>query len=134
MAGPTRAAGKRANLRSTALPSATAPQVPQSSGTTVPDDTMTRNFPAGYGTPQPSQGNGRPDISRLSQSLEPLTIRNGTPLGSGDTSASFVGDEVNALGAGVNKVRDAISAIAKLEVLGLDRYDIPLPKCVVLGE
>ncbi|KAF2010689.1 P-loop containing nucleoside triphosphate hydrolase protein [Aaosphaeria arxii CBS 175.79] len=36
-----------------------------------------------------------------------------------------------ALGANIN---DVISAIAKLECLGLAKFDIPLPKCVVLGE
>ncbi|KAF2649094.1 interferon-induced GTP-binding protein Mx [Lophiostoma macrostomum CBS 122681] len=81
-----------------------------------------------YATPQDSQSSSaRPDISRLSQSLEPLSLRSGS---SGSTAAK---DEVNALGKDVIAVREAIATISKLDGLGLTKYDIPLPRCVVLG-
>jgi hypothetical protein len=31
-------------------------------------------------------------------------------------------------------VKEAIATIGRLEALGLQRYNIPLPKCIVLGE
>ena len=31
-------------------------------------------------------------------------------------------------------MKEAIATIGRLEALGLQRYDIPLPKCIVLGK
>ena len=45
-------------------------------------------------------------------------------------SASTTGDEALLLGEHMSEV---ISVISKLEGLGLQRLQIPLPKCVVLG-
>jgi hypothetical protein len=91
------------------------------------DDAMGRSRQNGYVTPQASQSSlAPPDSSRLS--LEPLSIR------SGSTANSTVEDEVNVLGKDVNAVRDAIATISKLDGLGLTKYDIPLPRCVVLGK
>lgn len=39
--------------------------------------------------------------------------------------------EVDPLGL---HVKEAIATIGRLEGLGLQRYNIPLPKCIVLGQ
>jgi len=77
MGGPTRGSAKKASLRS-GVPSSQTAAGP-SSGTTVLDETMNVVNGGHYATPRGTQSSGRTDVSRLSQSLEPLSLgsRNG---------------------------------------------------------
>ncbi|CAN9123474.1 unnamed protein product [Alternaria sp. RS040] len=71
----------------------------------------------------------RDDISRLSAGLEPLQLvsQDDTPQA---LDAPACG-EIDPLGI---HVKDVIATISRLEGLGLQRLEIPLPKCIVLGE
>ncbi|KAH8722930.1 P-loop containing nucleoside triphosphate hydrolase protein [Phaeosphaeriaceae sp. PMI808] len=66
----------------------------------------------------------QPDISHLSEDFQPLDIGSQPPL------QQTVG-EIDPLGF---HVKDVISSINRLEGLGLQRQQIPLPKIIVLGE
>jgi hypothetical protein len=100
---------------------------PASSGTTVPDELLHVNAGNGYVAPKTErQSPARTDISRLSQDFEALN----PSLDHDQASESTVADEAMPLAEHMNEV---ISVISKLEGLGLQRFQIPLPKCVVLG-
>ncbi|KAF1993847.1 P-loop containing nucleoside triphosphate hydrolase protein [Amniculicola lignicola CBS 123094] len=71
----------------------------------------------------------RPDMARLSQEFEPMGIND--PALASRRSSTIASTDADPLGAGI---KNALAAIAKLEALGLSKFKIPLPKCVVLGE
>jgi hypothetical protein len=124
------AAGTRSNYRKPCVRSVPPSQgeTQASSGTTVPDEHMNVvHDPHEYVTTKTAHSSPtRTDIFRLSQDLELLDPNVETRRG----SASTVADEALPLGEHMNEV---ISVISKLEGLGLQRLQIPLPKCVVLG-
>jgi hypothetical protein len=47
--------------------------------------------------------------------------------------SSTVGEEAYVLGADVALVKEAIAAMTRLQGLGFERYQIPVPKCIILG-
>ncbi|KAH9876502.1 hypothetical protein J1614_003633 [Plenodomus biglobosus] len=70
----------------------------------------------------------RDDLSRLSEGLEPMNIDHSTGQPSPDAAAH---EEVDLLGRGV---KEAAAALSQLEGLGLQKFDISLPRCIVLGQ
>jgi len=99
-----------------------------SPGTTVADEHMNAVHDGNrYVTPKTENSSStRTDDSRPSPDFESP----GPNVESRRASASTVADEALPLGEDMNEV---ISVISKLEGLGLQRLQIPLPKCVVLG-
>ncbi|KAF2679716.1 interferon-induced GTP-binding protein Mx [Lentithecium fluviatile CBS 122367] len=129
MAGPARSSYRKPPVRS--LPASSPGDGQPSSGTTLVDEHMNvvdgdniayaSNGTNGYVTPKTERSStlARTDMSRLSQECESLNL--------------------NLENAHVPHVlgkhqKEVISVISKLEGLGLQRLNIPLPKCVVLGE
>ncbi|CAN9127666.1 unnamed protein product [Alternaria alternata] len=78
---------------------------------------------------EPERLYDRDDVSRLSEGLEPLHLvgQDDTP----QTPNAPGSGEIDPLGV---HVKDAIATISRLEGLGLQMLEIPLPKCIVLGE
>ncbi|CBX96177.1 similar to dynamin family protein [Plenodomus lingam JN3] len=70
----------------------------------------------------------RDETSRLSEELEPMSIDDVS-----DQSSSNVAphDEIDPLG---RDVKEAATALSQLEGLGLQKFDISLPRCIVLGQ
>ncbi|KAF2438228.1 P-loop containing nucleoside triphosphate hydrolase protein [Karstenula rhodostoma CBS 690.94] len=130
MGGPARATRGREQQQQQ------QPQPPQpSSGTTIFDGSFTEpSDSVGYATPQKTETvSPRTERSRLSQSSEPLAIRqpnNGDECDN-DSSIATLCSESDPLGT---HMKEVISVISRLEGLGLQQQSIPLPKCVILGE
>ncbi|KAL5422835.1 hypothetical protein PMIN04_004351 [Paraphaeosphaeria minitans] len=122
MGGPTRATRGRHQQQH--------PQLPQpSSSTTILDESIGELLgdEIGYATPQKTEtASPRRERSRLSQSSEPLSIRQPTSI-----STATLCSESDPLGT---HMKEVITVISRLEGLGLQQQAIPLPKCVVLGE
>jgi hypothetical protein len=97
-----------------------------SSGTTVADEHMNIGLHQYVSHQIKGPSPTLTDISHLSQDTELLAIN----FDNRQASTSTVADEALPLGEHMNEV---ISVISKLEGLGLQRLQIPLPKCVVLG-
>ncbi|KAF2275396.1 P-loop containing nucleoside triphosphate hydrolase protein [Westerdykella ornata] len=76
--------------------------------------------------PGSTEGVAPEDDLRLSQDSGSLTIPSND-----ETKVPPSEGHAIALGAGVT---EALTVVAKLQTLGLDQYEIPLPKCVVLGD
>ncbi|OAG00210.1 uncharacterized protein CC84DRAFT_363479 [Paraphaeosphaeria sporulosa] len=127
MGGPTRTTRGRHQQQ--------PPQLPQpSSGTTIFDESIgdLLSDGIGYATPQKTETvSPRTERSRLSQSSEPLAIRQPTNGDGCDNSPATLCSESDILGT---HMKEVISVISRLEGLGLQQQSIPLPKCVVLGE
>ncbi|KAF2847444.1 dynamin family protein-like protein [Plenodomus tracheiphilus IPT5] len=70
----------------------------------------------------------RNDVSRLSEGFEPMKLDDGHKQSSSDVTAH---DEVDPLG---QDVKEAAAALSQLEGLGLQKFDISLPRCNVLGQ
>ncbi|KAF1962691.1 P-loop containing nucleoside triphosphate hydrolase protein [Byssothecium circinans] len=85
-------------------PASSQAQPTASSGSTIPDDRMH--------APNGSHG----------QEFEPMSI---------ETDEDRGPSEVEVLGV---QLKEAVAVINRLVALGLERHDIPLPKCIVLGE
>lgn len=95
-----------------------------SSGTTVPDEYI-HTVNGRYVTPKTERpSSSRTDIPHFSQDCDDANAE------SREASQSTIADEALPLGEHMNEV---ISVVSKLEGLGLQRLQIPLPKCVVLG-
>ncbi|KAF2269616.1 hypothetical protein CC78DRAFT_236102 [Lojkania enalia] len=88
------------------------------SSSAMDDDINVVAEPSHYATPPQAQS----DVS-LSSTLEDTDSRHGS-----DETAKT---EVEPLG---QHVKEAIETISRLEGLGLQKFRIPLPKCLVLGE
>ncbi|KAL1610635.1 hypothetical protein SLS60_002305 [Paraconiothyrium brasiliense] len=149
MGGPTRATRARPQPKQPQQRVVPPPSQSQqaSSGTTVFDESMNAmlNDIEGYATPQKTEaGSPRTERSRLSQSSEPLAIRQPSskyithdileiltlPDDRPNPTATLV-DEHDSLSV---HIKEVISVISQLEGLGLQQLHIQLPKCVVLGE
>lgn len=120
-----------------------APTTQPSSATTILDESAP-DEEFGYNTPSSTTASGF-DQSRLSQHPEPLPFRQmsskytrrdlpdiaDNPAAEQDGLPGPSIKQANALGAHINEV---IAVISRLEGLGLQNLEVPLPKCVVLGE
>ncbi|KAL1801201.1 hypothetical protein ACET3X_001543 [Alternaria dauci] len=118
MVGATRSRTRNGEVKQPVLPSEDG---------TLTDAPMEGNA---HSPPQePQRLSDRDDVSRLSAGLEPLHLvgQDDTP----QTSNATTSGEIDPLGI---HVKDAIATISRLEGLGLQMLEIPLPKCIVLGE
>ena len=110
MGAPTRASRQRASQRQATISSQGPSALPDDASAAVHTTIDTRHEPGqtSYETPQPSE----------TQSC-------------GINSNTARASEIDPLGAGV---KEAVEVISRLEGLGLSKLQIPIPKCIVLGE
>ncbi|KAI4909131.1 hypothetical protein J4E85_011602 [Alternaria conjuncta] len=92
-------------------------------GTAIVDAQSNPHMPSSVTHP------ARDDVSRLSEGLEPLHL-----IGQDDSTHPINTPASREIDPLTIHVKEAIATIGRLEALGLQRYDIPLPKCIVLGE
>ncbi|KAF2638633.1 P-loop containing nucleoside triphosphate hydrolase protein [Massarina eburnea CBS 473.64] len=100
-----------------------------SSSTTVSDEHVNAdNDGHKYVTPKTEASRPSANISSLGHDFESTALHNGNDE---RTSTETIPVHAEALG---EHMKEAISIINRLESLGLQRFNIPLPKCVVLGD
>ncbi|KAI8931580.1 hypothetical protein NX059_011234 [Plenodomus lindquistii] len=75
----------------------------------------------------------RDHAASLSEDLEPMSLDDDQHKSADDATACIVTahDEIDPLG---QHVKEAAAALSKLEGLGLQKFDISLPRCIVLGQ
>ncbi|KAF2825294.1 hypothetical protein CC86DRAFT_41688 [Ophiobolus disseminans] len=105
----------------------------RSSGGNAPPISPNGDAPTGIpppadGNAEPVQSNSHDSASRLSEGLEPIHLGDAASL---NEQLHDAASELNRLGF---HVKDVISTIQRLEGLGLQQHNIPLPKIIVLGE
>ncbi|ORY10975.1 P-loop containing nucleoside triphosphate hydrolase protein [Clohesyomyces aquaticus] len=129
MGGATQTTGRKSTGDAAAANLSVATPQPSSGSTIIDEPVSGMGEGSGYATPNNSQPpDARSDVSHASLGLS-FSPSHGE---STDSHANYtVGGEVDPLG---KYVMDVIDTINKLESLGLQKFKIPLPKCVVLGD